>query len=175
MDAYFDNMVFAYDYVGPMTAPALVASDPPADGTLPKTQNNVIRLTFDDAIVLPAGPALSIFGGGWEDGGAFAYSIEPDGVTLKAAEEGPMLTDQTWYQVAPAEGFAVEPFALDFCTLAGDANNSGRVTTADYNEVKAQMGGYTDARCDLNGNGRVTTADYIVVKGHMGSRTPAKP
>ena len=175
MDAYFDNMVFAYNYVGPMAAPALVASDPPADGTLAKTQNNIILLTFDDAIALPAGPALSIFGGGWEEGNAFTYSVEPDGATLKAAEEGPMLTDQTWYRVTPAEDFAVEPFVLDLCTLAGDANNSGRVTTADYSEVKAHMSEYTDARYDLNGTGRVTTADYSVVKGHMGSRTPVKP
>ena len=155
--------------------PALVTSEPTADGTLPKTQNNVILLTFDKSIALPTGPALSIFGGGFEEGGAFAYSIEPDGVTLKAVEQGPMLTDQTWYQITPAVGFAVEPFAFDVCTLVGDANNSGRVTTADYSEVKAHMSEYTDARYDLNGSGRVTTADYSVVKSHMGGRTPAKP
>jgi hypothetical protein len=155
--------------------PALVASEPPADGTLPKTQSNVMLLTFDKPISLPTGPALSIFGGGFEEGDAFTYSVEPDGVTLKAVEQGPMLTDQTWYQITPAAGFAVEPFQFDVCTLVGDANNSGRVTTADYSEVKAHMTEYTDARCDLNGSGRVTTADYSVVKDYMGGRTPAKP
>jgi len=155
----------------------LVASDPPADGTLCKTQNNVILLTFDAPIVLPDGgaPALSIFGGGWEEGDAFTYSIEPGGVTLKAVEEGPMLTDRTWYQITPAAGFAVPPFALDLCTLFGDANNSGRVTTADYSEVKSHMTEHTDGRADLNGSGRVTTADYSVVKSHIGNRRPAKP
>lgn len=152
-----------------------LAAEPPADGTLPKTQNNVILLTFDKSISLPTGPALSIFGGGFEEGGVFAYSIEPDGVTLKAVEQGPMLTDQTWYQIAPAAGFDVEPFVFDVCTLVGDANSSGRVTTADYSEVKAHMAEYTDARHDLNGSGRITTADYSVVKGNMGGRTPAKP
>ena len=156
--------------------PALVSSDPPADGTLCKSQNNVILVTFDADITLPVGqPALSIFGGGFEEGGAFAYSVEPDGVTLKAVEEGPILTDQTWYHVTPTAGFEVESFAFDLCTLIGDANNSGRVTTADYSEVKLRMGEYTDARYDLNGSGRVTTADYSVVKANLGHRAPAKP
>ena len=86
-----------------------------------------------------------------------------------------MLTDLTWYQVTPAAGFLVRPFVFDVCALFGDANNSGRVTTADYSEVKAHMAEYTDARYDLNGSGRVTTADYSVVKGNMGHRTPTKP
>jgi hypothetical protein len=154
---------------------SLVSAEPSADGTLPKTQNNVILLTFDDSISLPAGPALSIVGGSLEEGAAFTYSVEPDGVTLKAVEEGPMLADRTWYRITPAEGLAVEPFALDVCTLVGDANNSSRVTTADYSEIKAHMAEYTDARYDLNGNGRVTTAEYSVVKDHMGGRTPPKP
>ena len=164
-------------HIDTQVLPALVTSEPDADGTVCKTQNNVILLTFDAPIALPdgGGPALSIFGGGWEEGGAFTYSVEPDGVTLRAVEEGPMLTDLTWYQVAPAAGFLVRPFALDVCTLFGDANSSGRVTTADYSEVKAHMTEYTDARCDLNGSGRVTTADYSVVKANMGHRAPVKP
>jgi len=165
----------AYEY--PIAMPALASSEPAADGTLPKTQNNVILLTFDAAITLPDGGAwaLSIFGGGFEEGSAFTYSIEPDGVTLKAVEQGPILTDLTWYVVTPAAGFDVEAFSLDLCTLVGDADNSSRVTTADYVEVKAHMGQYTDARYDLNGSGRVTTADYSVVKSNLGQRAPAKP
>jgi len=156
--------------------PALVSSDPAADGTLPKTQNNVMLLTFDSAISLPgSGPALSIFGGGFEEGDAFTYSVEPDGVTLKAVEQGPILTDLTWYQIAPTAAFQVDAFAFDLCTLVGDANNSGRVTTADYSQVKAHMSEYTDARYDLNGSGRVTTADYSVVKANLGHRVPPKP
>jgi hypothetical protein len=166
--------VGADEYLWPL--PSLVSSDPVADGALPKTQNNVILLTFDSAISLPgSGPALSIFGGGFEEGNAFTDSVEPDGVTLKAVEQGPILADQTWYHVTPTAAFEVEPFAFDLCTLVGDANNSGRVTTADYSEVKAHMSEYTDAPCDLNGSGRVTTADYSVVKAHLGSRAPTKP
>jgi hypothetical protein len=163
------------DQISAVGQPSLVSTEPPADGTLAKTQNNVMLLTFDEAIALPTGPALSIFGGGFEEGGAFGYSIEPDGVTLKAVEQGSMLADQTWYQITPAAGLAVEPFAFDVCTLVGDANSSGRVTTADYSDVKAHMGEYTDARYDLNDSGRITTADYMVVKSHMGERAPDKP
>ncbi len=155
-------------------AAALVSSEPPADGTLPKTQNNIILLTFDGPITMPAGQPISVFGGGFEEGNAFTYSIEPDGVTLKAVEQGPMLTNLTWYQITPME-LDVDWFSVDVCTLQGDANGSGRVTTADYSEVKAHMGEYTDARYDLNGSGRVTTADYSVVKAHMGDRQPIKP
>ena len=156
--------------------PGLVSSEPPADGTLAKTQNNEVLLTFDSAISLPAsGPSLSVFGGGFEEGGAFTYSVEPDGVTLKAVEQGAILTDLTWYQITPAAGFAVQAFALDACTLFGDANNSARVTTADYSEVKLHMGEYTDARYDVNGSGRVTTADYSVVKTYLDNRAPTKP
>ena len=86
-----------------------------------------------------------------------------------------MLTDQTWYRITPGVGFGVQVFGFDLCTLFGDANNSGRVTTADYVEVKVHMGERTDARYDLNGSGRVTTADYSVVKSNIGRRTPVKP
>lgn len=158
--------------------PGLVASEPPPDGTLPKTQNNVILLTFDGAPALPGGsPALSIvpLAGGIDVGSSFACSIEPDGVTLKAVEGGAVLADQTWYQVTAAPGFEVSDFALEVCALVGDANGSGRVTTADYSEVKAHMSQYTDARYDLNGSGRITTADYSVVKANLGHRAPTKP
>ena len=65
-------------------------------------------------------------------------------------------------------------FAIDLCTLRGDADGSGRVTTADYSIIKANLSQYTDARVDLNGSGRVTTADYSVVKDYIGARAPIK-
>ena len=109
--------------------------------------------------------------------GAFTYSVDPNdpnGSTLKAIENGAQLADLTWYRVTPSQDFAAEAFTLDVATLRGDGNNSGRVTTADYSEVKAHMGERTDARYDLNGSGRITTADYSVVKANMGNRAPAK-
>ena len=164
----------------------LVSTEPPVDGTLPKTQNNIIVCVFDAPITLPpSGDPLVITELADPNNDVstlFAYSVDPNdtgdptGATLKATEGGPVLTDLTWYQVASAPGWAdVVPFEFDVCTLRGDANNSARVTTADYSEVKAHMGERTDARHDLNGSARITTADYIVVKDHMGNRAPAKP
>ena len=156
--------------------PVLIASEPPADGLLPKTQNNVILLQFHLPITLPTGAALSIvpLGGGADVGDSFTYSVEPDGVTLKAVEQGAILADQTWYHLESVPGLLADPFDFELCVLVGDANGTGRVTTADYSQVKAHLGGYTDARYDLNGSGRVTTADYSVVKANLGNRAPSK-
>jgi hypothetical protein len=164
----------------------LVSTEPPADGTLPKTQNNIIVCVFDAPTTLPpSGDPLVITelaDPNNDVSGSFSYSVDPNdtgdptAATLKATESGAVLTDLTWYHVSSAPGWAdVVPFAFDLCTLAGDASGSGRVTTADYSEVKAHMGETTDDRCDLNGTGRVTTADYSVVKANLGHRAPAKP
>jgi len=170
--------VGADEYVS--AVPELISSEPPADGTLPKTQNNVIKLVFSNAITLPGGDPLVIvqMGGGPDVSSAFSYQIDPNdpsGATLKAVEQGAQLTNLTWYNITPAAGLAVQAFSLDVCTLTGDANNSSRVTAADYSEVKAHMSEYTDNRYDLNGSGRITTADYSVVKSNISHRTPTKP
>ena len=128
--------------------PALVAVDPGANGSLPKTDYNVIRLTFCSPITLPpAGNALmmtELTDPNNDVSDLFTYTIdaaEPTGATLKATEVGSALTNQTWLRVASAPAWPdVVPFAFDVYTLHGDANNSGRVTTADYSVVKANMG-----------------------------------
>jgi hypothetical protein len=176
-DATLDIGAYEYD----VALPALVASEPPADGTLPKTENNVIVLSFDSPITLPVGDPLLIAelaDPNNDVSGAFAYSVDPNdpnGTTLTAVENGAQLADQMWYRVTPSQDFAVEMFTLDVATLRGDGNDSGRVTTADYSDVKAHMGERTDARYDLNGSGRITTADYSVVKANLGNRAPSKP
>jgi hypothetical protein len=169
---------------GPV-APALLSSAPPAEGTLCKTQNNSIRLVFDSAIALPPSDEplviVELADPNNDLSEAFAYTVDPNdtgdpsGATLKAVENGAQLTNLTWYNVAPAPGFAVSPFSIDLCTLAGDCDSSGRITTADYSCVKAALGQRGDIRADLNGSDRVTTADYTVVKDNLGARTPAKP
>jgi hypothetical protein len=148
-----------------------------ADGTLPKTQNNVILLTFDGPVALPGGPALSIVNlhDATDVSASFTYSIEPDGVTLKAKENGAVLVNQKWYRVRPGAGLYVEAFMLDVCTLQGDADGNGQVTALDYFSVKLHPFELTDARYDLDGNGQVTALDYFVVKLHPFDATPVKP
>ena len=164
---------------------ALVASEPPADGMLPKTQNNIILCRFDAPIALPAlGNPLFIAemsDPNTDLSNRFTYTVDPNdtgdpsGETLKAIEIGAQLPNQRWFNVQAAPTFDVRWFSFDVCTLRGDANNTGRVTTADYSEVKAHLGERTDARYDLNGSARITTADYSVVKACLGTRTPPKP
>mgnify|MGYP001030089798 CR=1 FL=1 len=160
---------------------SLTASDPPPDGTLPKTHNNVMRLVFDGPVRFVGGgsPLVVVeLDGGTDVTGAFVYQVDPNdptGATLVATEDGARLADRTWYNVSPSASLAVRAFSLDVCTLPGDGNGSGRVTTADYSTVKSHMGEHTDGRCDLNGSGRVTTADYSVVKANLGARIPTKP
>ncbi|HUW81452.1 MAG TPA: right-handed parallel beta-helix repeat-containing protein [Phycisphaerae bacterium] len=178
---------------------SLVSSEPPADGSLPKTQNNLILCVFDRPITLPgSGNPLVIKqmmdpsdpnDPNWncvDVSETFTYSIDtddPNGCTLEARETDPndpnnhdVLPDLTWYQVESAPGWNhVLPFQFEIYTLVGDCNNSGRVTTADYSCVEAALGQRGDLREDLNGSGRVTTADKTVVKENMGHRAPAKP
>jgi hypothetical protein len=164
----------------------LASTEPLADGTLPKTQHNIIVCVFDAPLTLPpSGDPLVITelaDPNNDVSASFSYSVDPNdtgdttGATLKATESGAVLTDLTWYHVASAPGWPeVVPFEFDVCTLRGDANNSRRVTTADYSEIKAHLGERTDARYDLNGSARITTADYSVVKANLGHRAPAKP
>ena len=165
----------------PPNRPALLTIIPRPQITLPQMQNNIMRLTFDEPLSLPSGDALSIVELGDPNSdvsSGFTYQLDPDdpnGLTLKATENGAQLSNQTWYRIAPATGFDVHEFGLDMCTLFGDSDGGGRVTTADYSGVKAHLGERGETRYDLNGSGRVTTADYSVVKAYMGDQTPAKP
>jgi len=159
-------------------------ADPWFDGTIPKTQNNIVLLPFNiyGEVSLPAqGPALTItrLDTSGDVSTDFDYSVvssKSPNDTLKVKEDGQKLTDQTWYRCEPDPDLDVpEDFDLDVCTLRGDALDSERVTTADYTPVKAHLGERTDQRYDLSGTGRVTTADYSVVKDNLGNRKPAKP
>jgi len=185
-----DDRIFDYTVdmgADEFTPPQLTTTEPPADGTLPKMQNNIIVCTFDAPIALPpSGEPLVITelaDPNNDVSSSFSYSVDPNdtgdptGATLKATENGAVLPDQTWYHVSSAPGWTdVLPFEFDLCVLHGDAYLSGRVTTSDYSMVKAHLGERdTDARYDLNGSGRVTVADYSVVKATLGNRAPAKP
>jgi len=130
---------------------------------------------------MPTGWALSVvpLAGGDDLGPThFTYelgSTQQASDTLRAIEIGAALSNLTWYRVTPRPELGVRDFTLDACTLIGDCNDSGRVTTADYSCVKAALGQRGNVRADLNGSDRVTTADFSVVKQYLGDRTPTKP
>jgi len=165
--------------------PTLIDSEPQADSSLPKTQNNLLLCVFDKPITLPVGNPLVI-----QDmsdpnvpcndvSNLFTYTIDaddPNGCTLQAKENGAQLTNLRWYQVNSALGWTtVEPFQFEVYTLIGDCEGGGRVSTLDYTCVKGAIGQRGDVREDLDGGGRVTTGDYLVVKNNLGPRKPPKP
>jgi len=155
--------------------PALLPdqSEPPAGGTLPNAQNNTLRLVFDQAISLPGGPALVVspLGGGADVGGQFIYSLATTNVandTLVAVENGAVLNNLTWYRIAPAAGFDVEPFTHDVYTLMGDANGDGRVDLIDLlitvNAFGTAPGDpYYNPAADLDGDEFIDLLDVIYV------------
>ncbi|HUW83046.1 MAG TPA: right-handed parallel beta-helix repeat-containing protein [Phycisphaerae bacterium] len=168
----------------------LMTTEPPADGSLPKAQNNLILCVFDRAITLPASvnPLVvkDMTNGCADVSDRFVYSIDPDdpnGCTLEARETDPndpnvhdVLPDLTWYQINSAPDWTmVKPFQFEVCTLVGDCEGGGRVTTLDHVCVRGAIGRRGDLREDLDGGGRVTTLDYLVVKDHIGLRAPSKP
>jgi hypothetical protein len=159
---------------------ALISSHSPSYVTLPKMENNILRLMFDGPVELPVELPVSILpvGGQVELNGAFDYAIETfdlDDDTLVVTEIGGALPNQAWYRVEVAGDLDVEPFVLDVCTLRGDADGDGQVLAFDYFEVKNNMFEMTDARCDLDGDGQVLAFDYFVVKNHMFDQAPPKP
>jgi len=181
-----DDRIFDYTVdmgVDEFTPAQLMTTEPPADGSLPKTQNNLILCVFDDSITLPAsGNPLVIqdMSNGCADvSNLFTYTIDtddPNGCTLQAKENLIQLTDGHWYQIDSAPGWAtVVPFQFEVYMLIGDCLPTGRVTPADYSCVKLAMTVRGDVRADLNGNGRVSAADYSVVKANLTHRGPVKP
>jgi len=159
--------------------PPLVSSDPPHNTTFAKIQNNCIWLTFDTPPVLTGGNELLVRTIGTtmgpDLGGLFTCSIEPDGVTLKAKENVVQLVNTTWYRFEP-NLLVAAPFAVDVCTLYGNANNDTLTFTTDYGAVKAKIPTFsTDIREDINGDGIVFTTDYGFIKSFIPTFLPAKP
>jgi len=164
-------------------APELLSSDPAMDTTLCKIKNNCVWLTFDVAPVLTGGNELLVRTIGTpmgpDLGGSFTCSIDlaydASGKTLKAKENAVVLSNTTWYRFEP-NLLAVAPFAVDLCTLYGNANNDTLTFTTDYGAVKAKIPTFsTDIREDINGDGLVFTTDYGFVKSFIPTFKPAKP
>ncbi|MFQ6048629.1 MAG: LamG-like jellyroll fold domain-containing protein, partial [Phycisphaerae bacterium] len=169
---------FVYQFTIDRPPASLAASDPAADGTLPKLCNNVVRLSFDRSLLLPpSGPALSIkpVAGGADVASSFSYALEAGGSVLAATENGEVLVNLTWYRLMPAPALDVNPFVLDLCTLRGDADGDGQVTATDYFPVKNHLFETAEARYDLDGDGQVLAQDYFVVKNHLFDAAPPKP
>jgi hypothetical protein len=168
------------------TPPTQVACFPPAEGTLPRTANNVIRIVFDKTICLPLDQPPVTIGPVCSDldiADQFTFSVEAidpsDSNTLdrvlECRENGSVLSDLTWYRIESKADFAVIAFSLDLFTLRGDADGSGKVVDADQEIVTEEFGEHCrHCRGDLDGSGRVLAADHDVVTGHIGNAMKEK-
>jgi hypothetical protein len=92
------------DFWSVMASLVLLSTEPPANGILPKTQNNMVVCVFDAPITLPptgdplvitelADPSNDV-------SASFSYAIAPGDATgqaLKVTESVAALTNQTWY------------------------------------------------------------------------------
>ncbi len=165
--------------------PALVSSDPAMDTTFAKIQNNCIWLTFDRPVALTGGNELLVqtigdpLPMGPDLGGLFTCSIDlaydPSGNTLKAKENAVQLVNVTWYRFEPNQ-LVCQPFAVDLCTLYGNANNDTLTFSSDYPAVKAMIPTFnTDIREDINGDGLVFSSDYPFIKSFIPTFKPGKP
>jgi hypothetical protein len=161
----------------------------PAMGTLWRSQNNVIRLTFD--VPLPfapqAGqiliqemlrcptppPPLPEFGPDLSAG--FTFEVE-DGTVLRIGENGSVLGHRRWYAIRNVGGWsAVADLETQFPVQVGDASGDNRVLQTDVGLINANVPCLSACgdqnRNDINGDGRVLQADV----GEAASRVSSLP
>ncbi len=150
----------------------LMASQPDCDSTLPRSQGNVIRLTFDRPITEPSpggGEVIiqQIMDGGATGGdisGNFTFSVVGAGDVLRIKETGAVLSNETWYTVRSTGGWAgVAPFKRDYQLLTGDANNDHRVLPNDLSLINSFVSIFVTppdgSRANINDDNRVLPND----------------
>ena len=162
---------------------ALDSSDPACDVSLTRTQNNCMRLTFDGAIPDPvlAGEVevrelLAAGGFGADLSASFTFTVE-GGNVLKVAENGDILSNETWYGVLNTGGWSgVAPFEVDYRVIYGDVDNNGTTTGLDASDIWGNRGPASDCSLyDIDGNGDITGLDASDAWGYRNSADPGKP
>ncbi len=151
----------------------------------PRAQGiHTLRATFRvDVDPGTAGPgAVTVVG---DDSGDLSGRVT--GVALVAADTievtlDPALPDAEWVTVTVTDVLRAvggAPFSGDLDvrlgSLAGDANGSASVTSADLLAVRAKGGsavGPETAACDVDGSGEVTGADMHAVRDRLGAQLP---
>ena len=175
----------AYEAILPM----LIDSNPPDQGTLWRSQNNIMRLTFSDDITTPGAGHVTIKellpdGAFGPDLSAnFTFAIESDGGNpriLKIDETTSILEHRKWYAIQnEGDWEGVATFELQLVVQVGDCDGNGIVISLDVGCVNAAIPCFTncgdDARPDIDGDGRIISLDVGVVNAHIGSFAVTKP
>jgi len=173
-------------------APAkLSASKPPHKGTLWRSQNNIVRITFDADITAPKPGEVKIaellqcgIYGSELPTSSFTFDVENDTGgrprVLKIQENGSVLRHRRWYAFRNVGNWqGVANFELHYLVQAGDCDGDGAVISLDVGCVNAGIPCFTDCgvdnRKDIDGDGRVISLDVGVVNAHIGSFTIPSP
>ncbi len=177
--------------VGPACIPdcVLMTSVPDCDSTLPRSQGNVIKLTFDCTNLTEPSPGDVIIQEITDGGGTgpdlssnFMFSVEGASDVLRIKENGAILTNETWYTVRNAGGWTgVAPFKRDYQLLIGDANNDHRVLVNDLSLINSFVSIFVtppdDSRANINDDNRVLPSDISLANTfvRLFPAPPAKP
>lgn len=169
------------------TAPELVSSAPACDSALPRSQGNVIRLTFSgdvgtapspgDIIVsaLDAGGPLT----GPDLSGTFTYSLEAGNTILRMEESIPgVLSNLTWYTIQNTGGWTGAcPFEVTYVSMPGNVNNDRFTNFGDLSGINANRTGSPadDDPYNVNADGNVNFGDMSLANTFIVSTKPDKP
>ena len=144
--------------------PSLTGAAPADQGTLWRTAQNIVRLTFDGN--LPAAPAAGqiviqelLAGGGFgpDLAAGFTFTIDTDPKVLKIRETATSLTHRKWYAIRNTGGWTgVANFEVQYVVLMGDVDNNGFVQNLDAGAIYPNVSPLPkpdDYRYDVDGNG----------------------
>ncbi len=168
-----DFGMFQRQLANPSGGALLVRPCPAPDGTLWRPAYNVIRLTFDRSLVVPAPGQLLIqpledngaFGADFSAG--FTFTLENDAQgrprILRISEVITQMTHRTWIALRNVGGWAdAEPFAVPYVVMKGDVDGDGHVLNLDAGAVYAHVSPLPvadDCPWDVDGNGYVQNLD----------------
>ena len=154
---------------------------PPCNTSLTRTQNNVIKLTFEGVIPDPviAGQVeiRRLLPNGALDptdlSDQFTFSVV-GGNVLRIDETGDVLSNETWYAVLNSGNLlGVAPFKVDYRVVYGDVDDTGLTTGTDANDIwQNRTSPPLDSKYDIDGNGFITGTDANDAWGFRNSTAP---
>ena len=147
----------------------LIGAAPASQGTLWRTARNIIRLTFDRDIGMPAAGQVVVeplltggaFGADLSAGFTFAVENDPNQGNqpriLRIRENATSVAHRAWYSVRHTGAWiGVDNFEVQYVVLMGDVDNNGFVQNLDAGAIYPNVSPLPkpdNYRYDVDGNG----------------------
>jgi hypothetical protein len=178
----------------PIFTPVGVSAVPP-NGSLWRSQRNVIRLAFSKPLYAPPPNAGEILiqqalpgyqcgqepiNFGPDFSSQFEFSIEPPNV-LRIEEVGSVFQHRTWWIVRNLGLWGeVCPFSAYYPVQVGDATGDSRVLAADVLAINSRVScvnncGGDQVREDMNGDERILASDVLEANARVSSLPVMRP